>query len=375
MDDKHFDDYADTLPTFDDDEKPASKPTPEPEPKSPTITTHKMLDDREDDEPDEEEEKASIDRKTVYDDTEKQEHFFSKAKIEASSDFEKEMLKKKELEEEKRAELHEKEIRAKKARLLRELKEEQKAGMVDYEKLALIAELESESTKSKVEGKTNDLANQLNSAISHNIHNDTTTPSETEKSIHNGIMGAIAVEIVLFFVFVPNEVFLFPSYIRFALAAISIMLALVSVIVLFVTGNMAENHFMPKNQQKLFFAASIVPGAILRVALGTFIAYLLNFIPVAGNYIGFSLGVAAGAAMHYGFLKRYHIMLGQATSLINSAAAIVCFIVPNLISGTINQPMDQKSQFGYAIYIIEGVFTIVVDIIIYSLFTLKQNRR
>ena len=68
-------------------------------------------------------------------------------------------------------------------------------------------------------------------------------------------------------------------------------------------------------------------------------------------------------------------MLGQGISLINSAAAIVCFIVPNLISGTINQPMDQKAQFGYGIYIIEGMFIIVVDIIIYSLFTLKQNRR
>ena len=372
MDDKHFDDYADTLPTFDD----GKTPEPEPKPQSPTITTHRMLEDREDDNPDEEkDEKSSIERKTVYDDAEKQEHFFSKAKLEASSDFEKEMLKKKELEEEKRAELHEKEIRAKKAKLLRELKEEQKAGLADYEKLALIAELESESTKSKVEGKTNDLANQLNSAISHNIHNDAVTPSETEKSIHNGIMGAIAVEIVLFFVFVPNEVFIFPPYIRFALAAISIMLALVSVIVLFVTGNMAENNIMPKKQQKLFFAASIVPGAILRAALGTFIAYLLNFIPVAGNYIGFSLGVAAGASLHYILLKRYHVMLGQGISLINSAAAIVCFIVPNLISGTINQPMDQKAQFGYGIYIIEGMFIIVVDIIIYSLFTLKQNRR
>ena len=70
MDDKHFDDYADTLPTFDD----RKTPEPEPKPQSPTITTHRMLEDREDDNPDEEkDEKSSIERKTVYDDAEKQE--------------------------------------------------------------------------------------------------------------------------------------------------------------------------------------------------------------------------------------------------------------------------------------------------------------
>ena len=378
MDDKHFDDdYADTLPTFDDDEKPASKPEPEEKPaKAPAITTHKMLEEREDDKPDKDkgEEKSSIERKTIYDDLAQKEHLFSKAKLEVDSSFEKEMLKKKQLEEEKREELLERERRAKKARLLRELKEEQKAGRADYEKLALIAELESESTKSKIEGKTNDLANQLNQEISHNIHTHDESASETEKSIHNGIMGAIAVEIVLFFIFVPNQIFIFPNYLRFTLAIISIMLALISVIVLTVTGNMAENHHVPKKLHTVFFAASVVPGAILRVAFGTLLANLFTFIPVAGNYIGYCIGVAVGSAMHYAFLKRYCIHLNLAAGLINSAVAIAAFIIPNIISGTINQPMDQKAQFGWTIYIIEAVFTIIVDEIIFMLFQRKQAK-
>lgn len=375
MDDKRFDDdYADTLPTFDDDEKPEieEKPT-----KAPAITMHKMLEEREDDKPDKDkgEEKSSIERKTVYDDLTQKEHLFSKAKLEVDSDFEKEMAKKKELEEEKRQEVIERERRAKKARLLRELKEEQKAGITDYEKLALIAELESESTKSKIEGKTNDLANQLNQAISHNIHtNNDATPSETEKAIHSGTMGAIAVEIVLFFIFVPNQIFIFPNYLRFTLAAVSIILALISVIVLIVTGNMAEKRHVPKKLHKLYFAASIVPGAILRVVFGTLLAKLFEFIPVAGNYIGYSVGVALGATMHYGFLRLYHIGLNYAASIINSATAIVAFILPNVISGTINQPMDQKSQFGYYIYLIEAVFVIIVDEIIFMLFQRKQSK-
>lgn len=375
MDDKRFDDdYADTLPTFDDDEKPEieEKPT-----KAPAITMHKMLEEREDDKPDKDkgEEKSSIERKTVYDDLTQKEHLFSKAKLEVDSDFEKEMAKKKELEEEKRQEVIERERRAKKARLLRELKEEQKAGITDYEKLALIAELESESTKSKIEGKTNDLANQLNQAISHNIHtNNDVTPSETEKAIHSGTMGAIAVEIVLFFIFVPNQIFIFPNYLRFTLAAVSIILALISVIVLIVTGNMAEKRHVPKKLHKLYFAASIVPGAILRVVFGTLLAKLFEFIPVAGNYIGYSIGVALGATMHYGFLRLYYIGLNYAASIINSATAIIAFILPNVISGTINQPMDQKSQFGYYIYLIEAVFVIIVDEIIFMLFQRKQSK-
>ena len=375
MDDKRFDDdYADTLPTFDDDKKPEIEEKPA---KAPAITMHKMLEEREDDKPDKDkgEEKSSIERKTVYDDLTQKEHLFSKAKLEVDSDFEKEMAKKKELEEEKRQEVIERERRAKKARLLRELKEEQKAGITDYEKLALIAELESESTKSKIEGKTNDLANQLNQAISHNIHtNNDVTPSETEKAIHSGTMGAIAVEIVLFFIFVPNQIFIFPNYLRFTLAAVSIILALISVIVLIVTGNMAEKRHVPKKLHKLYFAASIVPGAILRVVFGTLLAKLFEFIPVAGNYIGYSIGVALGATMHYGFLRLYYIGLNYAASIINSATAIIAFILPNVISGTINQPMDQKSQFGYYIYLIEAVFVIIVDEIIFMLFQRKQSK-
>ena len=119
MDDKHFDDSADTLPTFDEN-------------KSDKIVRRSMLKDPEEEanKPDFDEEKSSIERKTAYDNLAQKEHFFSKATLEVDKEFEEQMLKKKELNEEKRAELLAKDLRAKKAQLLHEIEVAQKEGRV-----------------------------------------------------------------------------------------------------------------------------------------------------------------------------------------------------------------------------------------------------
>ena len=369
MDDKHFDDSADTLPTFDDNESS----------KSATISTRTMLKDPEEEateKVDNDEEKSSIERKTAYDNLAQKEHFFSKATLEVDKEFEQQMLKKKELNEEHRAELMAKELRAKKAQLLHEIEVAQREGRVtDAE--AKFAELERLSeltggTKRRVQ--TNDLANELNRKISQSIHEDKKDISETEKSIHKGILAAIALEIAMVFIFTPNQIFIFPTIVKYVLAIISIVLALSSVIFLIIMGNMAEKHVMPKSQNILFLSASILPGAILRAVFGTLLANAFEFIPVAGIYIGYCFGVAIGSFLHYILLRRYHIQLNEATSIINSAVTVALFIIPNLVSGTINQPMDQKSQFGSTIYLIEAVFIVVVDEIIFKLMQLKDQK-
>ena len=368
MDDKHFDDSADTLPTFDDNEPP----------KSAAISTRTMLKDPEENAAqivDNDEEKSSIERKTAYDNLTQKEHFFSKATLEVDEEFEQQMLKKKELNEEHRKELMAKERRAKKAQLLHEIEIAQKEGRIaDAE--AKFAELErlSKLTESKRRVQTNDLANELNRRISQGIREKTADISETEKFIHKGTLGAIAVEIAFVFIFVPNQIFIFPTIVRYILAIASIVLALTAIIVLVVTGNMGEKHTIPPKQNLIYLAATIFPGAMLRVLFGTLLAKALEFIPVAGIYIGYCFGVALGSFLHYAFLRRYHLRLNEATSIISSAITIVLFIIPNLISGTINQPMDQKSQFGFTIYLIEAVFIIIVDEIVFKLMQLKERK-
>ena len=364
MDDKHFDGSADTLPTF-DEEKP-NEPV--------NIVRRSMLKDPEEENKiDDDEEKSSIERKTAYDNLAQSEHFFSKVNIQASDNFENEMRKKQELEEEKRQALMAKELRAKRAQLLHEIEIAQKEGRVaDAE--AKLDELDriSEIGAGKRQVQTNDLANELNRKISQSIHEDKKDLSETEKAIHKGILTAIALEIVLVFVFTPSQIFIFPDIVKFVLIIISVVLALSSVIFLIILGNMAEKHVIPKSQSLLYLSASILPGTILRVAFGTLLAKAFEFIPVAGVYLGYCIGVAIGSILHYSFLRRYHLQLNNATSIINSAATIVLFIIPNLISGTINQPMDQKSQFGFTIYLIEALFVVIVDEII---FILHQNMK
>ena len=343
------------------------------------IVHRTMLQDREEPnqelETDADEEKSSIERKTIYDNIAQKEHFFSKTDIKASDDFEKEMLKKKELDEERREELIVKERLIKKAKLQEEIETAKRNGeIVDSKKYAELERLNELTADAPKKVQTNDLANELNRRISHDLHNEKEEMPVLEKSIHNGILAAIALEVVLVFVFVPNQIFIFPTVARFVLAIISIILALISVIILIVVGNMAEKHIMPKRQHIIYLSASIFPGAILRVLFGTLLANALSFIPVAGNYIGYCFGVAIGAVLHYLFLNRFRINLNQGASIINSLSAIILFIIPNLISGTINQPMDEKSQFGYAIFIIEAFFMVIVDEIVFMIFQNRKNR-
>ena len=95
------------------------------------------------------------------------------------------------------------------------------------------------------------------------------------------------------FIFTPNQIFIFPTIVKYVLAIISIVLALSSVIFLIIMGNMAEKHVMPKSQNILFLSASILPGAILRAVFGTLLANAFEFIPVAGIYIGYGMFVHA----------------------------------------------------------------------------------
>ena len=368
MDDKHFDDSADTLPTFDNNE--SSKPV--------GITRRTMLKDPEEEaaeKVDSDEEKSSIERKSAYDDLAQKEHFFSKANIEVDEEFEKQMLKKKELNEERREELIAKERRIKIAKLTEEIEEAKRLGKpIDNNKYLQLEALK-ESVKGSHKVQTNDLANELNRRISQGLHETTTELSENESFIRKGALGAIAVEIAFAFVFVPNQIFIFPIIVRYVLAIASVMLALIAIIVLIVAGNKGEEHVVPPKQNLIFLAATIFPGTMLRALFGTLLAKAFEFIPVAGIYIGYCLGIALGATMHYALLSRYHIKTHQATSIINSAVTIILFIIPNLISGTINQPMDQKSQFSYGIYLIEAAFIVVVDEIVYILYQSKKAKK
>ena len=382
MDDKRFDpddmlanEYPDTLPTLDDD-KP--EPKKEPEPSTTIAKDHRSMLREEDeakvniDEENDENEQASIEKKSIYEDLTRKEHFFSKAKLEASDDFAKEMEKKKEWEHEQREKFIEEEKRAEKAEMVRELKSGQRYGTAfnyeEFEALEGGVDLHGKNTVTL----SDDMAMQLRRKITQRgAMKKEEEEAESDERVRKGILSAIATEIVLAFIFIPTQIFILLPIVKFIFIAISVMLAILSIVLISMSGNLAEKHRVPKKQQLLFLCASVLPGAILRVALATGIANLLNGIPVAGAYIGYCVGAAIGGAIHYAYLGHYNITLGPATSIINSVVTVILLIIPNLITGNVEQPMDQKEQFGLAVYLIEGVFVIIVDEII---FALHQNR-
>ena len=291
-----------------------------------SVDHHMMLPEEEANSNNLDDEKSSIEKKSVYEDLVQKEHFFSKAKLEASSEFEQEMHKQQEEERRQREEF------IAKQKQIEKIKKEQQFT----------------SVKPKV--------------------------SESDIRVRKGIISTIATEILFVFVFVPNFVIALPPIVNFVLITTSIMTAIISVIVLTMTGNIAENHCVPKKENALFWSAAILPGAALRTALVMGCSALFSFIPVAGPYIGCSIGAAVAAAIHYAYIGHFRIKLPEVTSLINAAAAVLLLIIPNMIAGAVNQPIDQKAQFGFYVYIFEGVFIILADEIMFKLHQARMKK-
>jgi hypothetical protein len=345
---------SNTLPT---DEKSEPKPEPEPESK-PIIATERrsMLREEETEELDTGEEKTSIEQKSIYEDQTQKEHYFSKAKVEASSEFAEQMKKRQEFERDRRKRFLAAEKNAKK----------QGKGQVQRNGVPLsftqFQELESkrileDGRIAKVEDET---AKLLNAQIAKNTAADLAAKKD-DHDIKPAIITAIGMEIVLALLFIPNRIFIMPKAVAFAIDAIAIMLTALSIIVLTVTMNGVKDHKLTSKYTTLFVGATILPGAIIRMGIAFALAALLQFIPTAGGYIGFTFGVMIGGIIHYSYLGHYRARISEITSFIAAAACAFLMVIPSAIAGTASQPVDPEMKLGIAVYFIEIFIIVLAD--------------
>ena len=363
--------YPNELPTPEKDDSKLNDTTKSEQSSSNIkIEHHTMLKEEPKEKPDEDtgEEKSSIEKKSVYDDLAHQEHFFSKAKLEASADFTKEMHQKMARERERREEMIAEEERKAREKNEKELKELQKYGTAFN-----FAEFEALETQKDLHGQNvssleNDMARQLRRQISEKAaQQKEKEEDETDIRLRKGIISAIAVQIILAFLYIPNKIFILHPFAQVAIDVVSVMFVLIAIIILTTSANDTENKKIPKKQNALFISASILPGSVVRLALAIGAANLLNFIPKAGSFIGYAIGIAIGAAIYYGFLGKYKVKTNQAISIICSIVAIILVIIPALISGSADQLTEQTSELGYAIYAIEAGIIILVDEIMFKI--------
>lgn len=341
----------DTLPTA-DNPTTVPKPQPEPEPKSEPESEgaiakdhRSMLKEEETDEFDKGEEKTAIEQKSIYEDKEKKEHFFSKAHLEASSEFEEQMRKRQEFEQERRQRF----IDA----------EKKHNGSVSFSQFQ---ELESKNiiNNGKTAAPQDELARKLNEQIRENTRADLAE----DRDIHGTkqtLLTAIAIECGLFLTYIPNRIFVFPKIMKYSLDIISIMLIVLAFVVMTITVNSCKDRHIPARHSKLFIGASILPSAALRIGLAALLAYLLSFIPTAGGYIGFAIGIAIGGTIHYTYLGFHKANVSAITSFIVTAACALMLIVPDLTSGAANQPVDPELRLGIAVYFIEIFMIMLID--------------
>ncbi len=348
----------DTLPTA-DNPATAPKPQPEPEPESEPesegviATDHRsMLKEEETDEFDKGEEKTAIEQKSIYEDKEKKEHFFSKAHLEASSEFEEQMRKRQEFEQERRQRF----ITAEKNH---SSNSENKASTLSFSQFQ---ELESKNIINN--GKTATPQDELARKLNEQIRENTRADLAEDRDIHGTkqtLLTAIAIECGLFLTYIPNRIFVFPKIMQYSLDIISIMLIVLAFVVITITVNSCKDRHIPARHSKLFVGASILPSAALRIGLAALLAYLLSFIPTAGGYIGFAIGIAIGGTIHYTYLGFHKANVSAITSFIVTAACALILIVPDLTSGAANQPVDPTLRLGFAVYAIEIFMTMLID--------------
>ena len=341
----------DTLPTADNPTtvpKPQPEPEPESEPESEGVIAkdhRSMLKEEETDEFDKGEEKTAIEQKSIYEDKEKKEHFFSKAHLEASSEFEEQMRKRQEFEQERRQ------------RFI--ATEKKHNGSVSFSQFQ---ELESKNIIKN--GKTATPQDELARKLNEQIRENTRADLAEDRDIHGTkqtLLTAIAIECGLFLSYIPNRIFVFPKIMQYSLNIISIMLIVLAFVVITITVNSCKDRHIPARRSKLFVGASILPSAALRIGLAALLAYLLSFIPTAGGYIGFTIGIAIGGTIHYTYLGFHKANVSAITSFIVTAACALILIVPDLTSGVANQPVDPELRLGIAVYFIEILMIMLID--------------
>ncbi len=310
---------------------------------------------------DEDHEKPSIERASAYDQLALHQHYVSKPKLEADEEFEEQMQKVRARERAERERIRAEEERRK--------AEEEKRAAEKLRKEALSFNFAATSASAMVPESVR------RQVIKNSLPRESATNELADDRLARAITGVIALEIATLFIAVPNQIFIFPPIVQLFINAISVMLVFLSIILLLMAANNTEGKKIPLAQQKIFIWTSILPRAMLRVALADGLAYLLSFAGVPGAYIGFICGLAIASYLHYIMLTHYKIQAPEWLSIIISIITILILIIPSAISGTVSQPIDPEGEYGFAVFAIEGALIVIIDEAIFKIHEYRDMRR